>query len=159
MSRAIGAALTERRQRVLTYCDGTMTREEISKAIGISAACVSHDIQALRREGKAINLKGNSGAALKQAQIEKIHQLRAQGVPFPKIAERVGCSQSTAHWYGWVCTRRWTPQKTSFASDVVVYADGGRTTVSHGIGPESARRMALAMARGREVVSHTVEGP
>lgn len=49
------------------------------------------------------------------------------------------------------------PKPEPIPYDVVVYADGSRLTVSHGVSAESARRMALAMSRGRQVVSHTVE--
>jgi len=151
--------LAERRRQVLALADGEMTYAEIAEAVGATRSSVEKDISALRAAGLVPQISREPRHKTSPAVVAKIRRMYDAGKSQSVIASACGVSEYTVRKYGGrvkPATPAPVREYVTIASDVVIYADGGRTTVSHGISAESARRMALAMSRGREVVSHEV---
>lgn len=143
-----------RRARVLELFDGVRTKAEIARMVGATKSQVVHDVDALKASGHVVDTKRDSKKRMTHDDIARLAELRQMGIPRYRIASMLGFTEATIrkHWNGPP-----SPKAPAGRQDVVRYADGGYTAVSHGRGAESARRMALAMSRGRDVVSHTVE--
>jgi|DEB0MinimDraft_4_1074332.scaffolds.fasta_scaffold74899_2 hypothetical protein len=145
--------ISARRRRVAIFMDKGMGRQAIAKEVGASETTVRLDIKIIAaRRSRPRNVGKIRKTPEIEAAVRALHNVgklpepisRTLRVPMEMVYDILG-------------EKREGERRSDMMQDVVRYAGGGRTTVSHGISPESARRMALAMARGREVVSHTVE--
>ena len=143
--------LAERRKKVASLCDGKRSIAEVALMTGAPRSAVARDIEALRRSGRKIKVRQQGFRRISDQKVKEIHERQKSGQSEKEIARALDIHLLTVRQYTKI------PDVFRVASDVVVFADGSRLKVSHGVSAESARRMALAMSRGREVVSHTVE--
>lgn len=155
------AQLAQRRKKVLALANGKMTYAEIAEAVGATSSAVEKDMAILRQAGLVPKVSRAPRNRVAPDVAAKIKRLYEAGHSQSVIASACGVSEYTVRKYGGRLKDTPAPpvkEPVRIPSDVVTYADGGRTVVSHGISAESARRMALALSRGREVVSHEVVG-